>query len=396
MYLNLGGSSMAFDFTTVNTGGGVHPFAAEHGVTDPGIISFSVAEMRFDLAPGITSAMHEIVDRGCFGYAPPDQERYVSAVTGWMAKRHGWEVDPTWMIQSSGVVTAMGAAVRTLTEPGDGVIIQTPLYPPFANTILRNGRKVLENPLICENGRYVMDLEDLREKAREAKLLMLCSPHNPVGRVWTREELSALGEICLENGLYVVSDEIHFDLDFTGRHLVLTQAVPGLRDRAVICTAPSKTFNLAGCALSNLIVENEDLRKALQADLNLHCGMYVNTFGYAAATGAYETGGPWLDALLQQLQANRDLLERRLTALIPGAVLSPLEGTYLQWVDLSCLGLSQGALMDLLEKAQVFVNNGEEFGAAGAGHIRFNLACPAACIDAAMDRLALVLKQAGC
>lgn len=383
--------SVEFDFTTVNTGGGVHPFAAEKGVTDPNIISFSVAEMRLNLAPGITKGMHEIVDRGCFGYAPPEKARYDAALKAWMQQRHGWEIAPETAIQVGGVVTAMGIAVRALTEPGDKIIIQTPLYPPFARTVTSNGRVVAENPLVLRDGKYTMDFDDLREKAKGAKMLMLCSPHNPVGRVWTREELETLGEICLENGLYVVSDEIHFDLDYDRRHLVLTQAVPALRDRSVICTAPSKTFNLAGNALSNIIIEDDALREKFRKEQELSCGHYLGTFAYASATAAYETGGAWLDALLIHLRKNRSVLETRLRSLIPGAVLTPLEGTYLQWVDLGCLGLSQTALMEKLESAQVFVNNGEEFGTAGRGHIRFNLACPTACIEAAMDRLTQVL-----
>ena len=382
---------MQFDFETLNTGGGVHPFVAERGITDPNIISYSVAEMRLNLAPCIAAGMHEIVDKGCFGYAPPEKERFDAALKSWMQTRHGWDIDPAWAVQTAGVVTAMGVAIRALTEPGDGVIIQPPIYPPFARTVKANGRRVVENPLKEENGRFTMDFDDLREKARDAKLLMLCSPHNPVGRVWTEQELKTLGEICLENGLYVLSDEIHFDLDFTGRHRVLTQAVPELRDRAIICTAPSKTFNLAGNALSNIIIEDAALREKFEADQSVHCGHFLGTFAYAATTAAYEGGGPWLDALLEHLQQNRKVLEEGLAKLIPGAVLTPLEGTYLQWVDLSCLGLSQDALMEKLASAQVFVNNGLEFGGAGEGHIRFNLACPTRCIREALDRLEKVL-----
>lgn len=382
---------MQYDFTTLNTGGGVHPFVAERGITDPNIISFSVAEMRLNLAPAITAGMHEIVDQGCFGYAPPEKDRYDAALQAWMKHRHGWEIQPGQAVQTAGVVLAMGIAIRTLTAPGDGVIIQTPVYPPFRGSVEKNGRRVVENPLINKDGRYSMDFDDLREKAKDAKLLMLCSPHNPVGRVWTEEELRTLGEICLENDLYVLSDEIHFDLDFTGKHQVLTQAVPELRDRAIICTAPSKTFNLAGNALSNIIIENEALRKKFREDQEVHCGEFLGTFAYAAATAAYEGGSGWLDGLLEHLQKNRAVLRKRLPAMIPGAVLSPLEGTYLQWVDLRCMGLSQEELMKKLESAQVFVNDGSTFGGDGEGHIRFNLACPTRCIEEAMDRLQKVL-----
>lgn len=382
---------MSFDFETLNTGGGVHPFVAERGVTDPEIISFSVAEMRLNLAPAITQGMHRVVDVGCFGYAPPQKERYDQAVKAWMKRRHNWDVDMNWAVQTTGVVTAMGAAIRALTQPGDGVIIQPPVYPPFGRSVVNNGRTLLENPLVEEKGRLVMDFDDLEEKAKKAKLLMLCSPHNPAGRVWSREELRRVGEIAQKYDLYVLSDEIHFDLDFTGTHTVFTEAAPALRDRTIICTAPSKTFNLAGNALSNIFIPNKELRERFSADISLHCGHYLGTFAYGSATAAYEDGAAWLDALLVHLQKNRAVLEKRLTQLIPGARLLPLEGTYLQWIDLSCLGLPQDQLMELLESALIFVNDGSTFGQGGQGHIRFNLACPTRCIEAAMDRLGGVL-----
>ena len=382
---------MDFDFTTLNTGGGVHPFVAEQGVTDPNIISFSVAEMRLNLAPAIQEGMHRCVDIGCFGYAPPEKERYDRAVQRWMERRHGWKVDMSWCCQTTGVVTAMGIAIRALTQPGDGVIVQTPVYPPFTGSIKNNGRTVIENPLKCENGIYTMDFDDLEKKASQAKMLMLCSPHNPVGRVWTKDELRRLGEICKKHDLYVLSDEIHFDLDYQHGHTVFSLACPELADRSIICTAPSKTFNLAGNALSNIFIENPELREKFQADQNVHCGHFLGTFAYAAATAAYEGAEGWLDALLPHLLRNRQVLMERLTALIPGAVFSPLEGTYLQWIDLRCLGLSQKELMDKLSAAQVFVNDGASFGTGGEGHIRFNLACPTRSIEEAMDRLAKVL-----
>ena len=382
---------MKYDFLTRNTGGGVDAFAAMRGATDPEIISFSVAEMHLPLAPEIQEAMHRIVDRGFFGYVPPDEKGFQRALVNWMKNRHHWDVDPAWVRMSPGVIPAIGAAIRALTEPGDGILIQTPVYPHFFSEIRSCGRTVLENPLILRDGRYVMDLEDLRRKVDRARVLLLCSPHNPVGRVWSRQELEELGKICLEKNLYVISDEIHFDLVLSGEHTVFSQACPELRDRTVVCTAPSKTFNLAGCALSSIVIENPELRKQVVGEMDACFGMYVNTFAYGAAQGAYESGAPWLEALLEHLRKNHTLLKERLEALLPGAVVCPLEGTYLQWIDLTNTGLSPEDLREKLDAAQVYVSDGSDFGTGGEGHIRFNLACPAASIEAALERLRRVL-----
>ena len=382
---------MKYDFMTPNTGGGVDAFAAMRGAVDPRIISFSVAEMHLPLAPEIQEAMHHVVDRGFFGYVPPDEKGFQRALVNWMKDRHHWDVEPAWVRMSPGVIPAIGAAIRALTEPGDGVLIQTPVYPHFFSEIRSCGRTVLENPLTLRDGRSVMDLEDLRKKADRAKVLLLCSPHNPVGRVWSRQELEALGEICLEKNLYVISDEIHFDLILSGEHTVFSQACPALRDRTVVCTAPSKTFNLAGCALSSIVMENPELRKRVVGEMDACFGMYVNTFAYGAAQAAYESGAPWLEALLEHLRKNHMLLKNRLQTVLPGAEVCPLEGTYLQWIDLTNTGLSPEALGEKLSAAQIYVSNGADFGTGGEGHIRFNLACPAASIEEALERLKKVL-----
>jgi bifunctional pyridoxal-dependent enzyme with beta-cystathionase and maltose regulon repressor activities len=239
----------------------------------------------------------------------------------------------------------------------------------------QNGRTVLENPLVYKNGKYTMDLDDLREKAKDAKLLLLCSPHNPVGRVWTRKELKELTDICLENDVLIISDEIHFDLAFK-QHTVLPTLSPEVADRCIVCTAPSKTFNLAGCALSNIIISNPDLRQQFQAVASRDCGHYVNPFGFAACEAAYTHCDGWLDQLLEEISHNSRMFVEAIHDIFPQAVVSPLEGTYLQWVDLRCLGMTQDELLDFLRSAQVFVNSGTDFGDAGEGFIRFNIACP--------------------
>ena len=376
---------MQYDFTTPNPKDRVHPFLQHAGVTDPAILPHSVAEMRFNLAPEILQAMHQVVDAGSFGYAGPGED-YAAAVTAWMRRRHGWSVQPEWLVQTSGVVVALGLAIRTLTQPGDGVIVQPPVYGPFRTSVENNGRTLVENPLVCRDGRYVMDLEDLRRKAPKAKALLLCSPHNPVGRVWTAQELRELADICLEHDLYVVSDEIHHDLVFQP-HTVLTQAAPELAARCIICTAPSKTFNLAGCGLSNIVIPDADLRERFSRRVNVECGHYLNTFGFAVAQAAYTSGDDWLDQCLEVIQTNEGVVRKALSRFCPEAAVPPLEGTYLLWIDLNCLGLEEDRLMPVLEKHQVFVNGGTFFGPQGNGCIRFNLAAPTAYVEQAMVRL---------
>lgn len=365
---------MAYDFTTVCPANTVHPFIRGYGVTDPAIIPHAVAEMRYRLAPEITCAMHDIVSANCFGYQPPE-ESYQQAVCSWMERRHNWLIESDWLTQTSGVVTALGIAIRAFTQPGDGVIIQTPVYGPFQRSVEQNGRTLLENPLVYKNGKYAMDFDDLREKAKEAKLLLLCSPHNPVGRVWTKKELKELADICLENNVLIVSDEIHFDLVFK-QHTVLAALSPEIADHCVVCTAPSKTFNLAGCSLSNIIIPNEELRKQFQAVASRDCGHFVNTFGYTACEAAYTHCDGWLDQLLEEIAHNSRMFVEAIHDIFPGATVSPLEGTYLQWVDLRYLGMAQDELMEFLRNAQVFVNSGAEYGEGGEGFIRFNIACP--------------------
>lgn len=385
---------MEFDFTTLNTGGGVHPFVAEQGVTDPRIISFSVAEMRLNLAPAITEGMHRCVDIGCFGYAPPEKERYDKAVVQWMRQRHNWDVEMSQCIQTTGVVTAMGMAIRALTQPGDGVIVQTPVYPPFSNSVKNNGRKLIENPLKCENGVYTMDFEDLDKKAADAKLLMLCSPHNPVGRVWTRDELKTLGEICRKHNLYVLSDEIHFDLDYDHRHTVFSLAAPELADRSIICTAPSKTFNLAGLQTSNIFIPGEAARKAFLEELDRFHYSGVNRLGAIACQAAYEGGQEWLTECKAYLLENLDYVREFLEEKLPGVKLIEPEGTYFAWLDFGAWGLNEAELDEfLIREAKVWLNSGSRFHAPL--YQRVVLACPRATLKEAMERMAKAAEKRG-
>ncbi len=381
---------MNYDFETRNPKEGiVHPFLKDGGVTDPSIIPYSVAEMRFDIAPEIKQGMHACVDACNFGYSGPD-DSYNNAVIGWMKRRHGWDIEAQWICQSYGVVAALSACVQAFTDEGDGVLIQSPVYPPFSGVVGGNGRKTLANRLVRVGDSYEIDFKDFEAKAREAKLFMLCSPHNPVGRVWRRDELERMARICMDNDIIIVADEIHHDLIMPGyEHTVLANVLPGLDDRCVVCTAPSKTFNIAGLATSNIIIKNPELREKYSK----FSGHFLNAAGLAACEAAYTGGDQWLDQAIAYLDGNRQLVQELIAQKLPMIGVTRLEGTYLMWLDMSALGLEREPLHQLLkEKAQLFVNEGETFGPGGEGFIRFNIACPRRYIIQAIDRLEKALK----
>ena len=380
---------MEFDFTTLNTGGGVHPFVAEQGVTDPRIISFSVAEMRLNLAPAITEGMHRCVDIGCFGYAPPEKERYDKAVVRWMHQRHNWDVEMSQCIQTTGVVTAMGMAIRALTQPGDGVIVQTPVYPPFCNSVKNNGRKLIENPLKCENGVYTMDFEDLDKKAADAKLLMLCSPHNPLGHVWTEEELRRMMELCLKHHVLVVSDEIHSDLIFHGKkHIPTATLSPEIAANVITGISGTKTFNLAGLQASTVVFPNAHMKQVFDQfwmNMDIHRN---NAFSLTAMEAAFNQGEEWLDQLLPYLSANFDYVVDYCEKRIPKIKTYAPDATYLMWLDCRELGMGNEALHDfMIRKAKLGLNDGCSFGRSLNGFMRLNAACPRATLEQAMRQL---------
>jgi cystathionine beta-lyase len=282
-------------------------------------------------------------------------------------------------------------AVRAFTNEGDGVLIQRPVYYPFSHAIHPNNRKIVNNPLIFSDGRYEIDFVDFERKLAEsgAKLFIFCSPHNPVGRVWSREELKRLGAICLEHGCTIVSDEIHCDFVFPGnKHTVFASVSRELEDSLVTCTAPSKTFNLAGLQISNIIIRNEELRRKFRAEIHRTGCSEANIFGLAACRAAYESGGDWLRGLLAYLNANLSFLREFLRENIPRARLVEPDGTYLIWIDFRPLGLSPAALNELIvNKAKLWLDDGAMFGEEGAGFQRVNIACPRATLSAALTRL---------
>ena len=366
------------------------------GNTDPDMIPFSVADMEFLAAPEILDTLREKVEFGVFGYTAPD-DSYREAVCRWMERRHRWQIQPEWQIQTSGVVAAIGAAIRAFTQPGDGILIQPPVYPPFRRMIVKNGRTLLENPLKWENGRYVMDFDDLEEKAKKAKLLLLCSPHNPVGRVWTKEELKKVAEICNRHNILVFSDEIHFDFVYPGHvHTVYATLSEACRENCIVGTAASKSFNLAGLSTSNIIIPNEGLRKQFARQVYLEAGRLNQYFGMAATKAAYEKGAGWLDALLVYLKENESFCRKFLAEHFPEVIVSPLEGTYLLWADFRSFSLDAKSLEQFMtQEAKLFLDEGWIFGAEGEGFERINLACPRRYLQKALERLYQAAQKNG-
>jgi cystathionine beta-lyase len=363
--------------------------AARTGVTAPDGIAMWVADMDFAAPPPVRDRLAAAVAHGVFGYYGDDAS-WRAAVCGWMARRHGWAVDPDWITPSAGVCAALSIAVQAFSAPGEGVVIFTPVYHMFAHVIRANGRRVVGAPLAQTQGRYDMDLDALGAALpADARLMFLCSPHNPGGRVWTADELRAVADFCADRGLILISDEVWHDLVFPeARHTVTAVAAPQIADRLVTCAAPSKTFNLAGGQCAEVIIADPALRRRWRAAADAAHGMSLPLFGALAAEAAYDHGAPWLDALIPYLAANRDRFAAGLAQAVPGARLMPMEATYLAWVDFSETGLGDAEIARRLrEDARIGVNAGPTFGPGGEGRARFNLACPRATIETALQRL---------
>ncbi|MGI6153267.1 MAG: MalY/PatB family protein [Christensenellaceae bacterium] len=385
---------MAYDFSTVvnRKGSGSVKWAEMLGKKEnvkDGIVPLSVADMEFKIAPEISEGLAEYARQAIVGYSAPE-EPYFASVINWMQKRHGYQVEKDWIVPSPGVVTALFAAVQAYTRPGDGVIIMTPVYYPFYMAVERANRQLVENPMVNTNGIYTVDFEDLEEKAsrKDVTMLILCSPHNPVGRVFSSKELEKIAKICLANDILMVVDEIHHDLVMPGHtHTAFGSLGNEIADRCVICTAPSKTFNLAGLQASNIIIKNEQLRRKFKNILESIGFFTLNAFGIKACELAYSVGGKWLDELIPVLDANRQLVEDYAKAYIPKMKVSKLEGTYLQWCDLRFLNLDEKKLEQKMISADLFFDEGYIFGKEGSGFERINIACPKDVLQKALERL---------
>ena len=384
---------MSYDFDRITDRIGTkclkYDFATQRGKKE-GLISMWVADMDFPTAPEILDRLHSAVDHGIFGYTESDEDYYKS-VTGWYSRHFNWEPKKEWLIKTPGVVFALSAAIRAFTKENDAVLIQQPVYYPFSEVITDNNRKLVDNPLVLKGDRYEIDFEDFEQKivTENVKLFILCSPHNPVGRVWEEWELRRIGEICLAHDVLVASDEIHSDFVWEGsKHTVFASLDPSFADRCITCTAPSKTFNLAGLQASNIFISNRRMRLAFKKILAATGYSQLNAMGLFACEAAYNYGENWLKELKEYLQGNinffRDFLEKEL----PMLHLIKTEGTYLLWVDFRDLNLSESELEDLIvNRAGLWLDSGAMFGKAGEGFERFNIACPRPVIKKALEQL---------
>ena len=372
-----------------NTNSLKYDYAKEMGKPESAIPLW-VADMDFKAPKEVTEALIKSANHSVFGYTVTKDD-YNQAVQNWFAGNFGFETKSKWLVKTPGVVNALAMAVRAFTQKGDSIIVQRPVYHPFENVITVNNRKVVDNSLIYKNGGYHIDLEDFERKITEndVRMFILCSPHNPVSRVWTPEELYQMGKICLRYNCLVVSDEIHCDIVFEGHtHHVFSTIHESFLENCVICTAPSKTFNLAGLQNSNIFIPNEQLRKKFTDEKSRSGSGQLNTMGLVACQAAYEHGHDWLTQLRRYLQDNLEFMKKFFAENIPQVKIVEPEGTYLIWLDFNELGLSQEKLDDMLSnQAQVWFSSGTIFGPQGTGFQRVNIACSRKTLETALMRV---------
>jgi cystathionine beta-lyase len=363
------------------------------GVEDA--IPMWVADMDFEAPPAVVEAIKSRAAHGIYGY-PLIPPTFWQAAIDWLARRHGWAVEKSWMAKSPGIVPALNYAVRAFTKPGDGVVIQTPVYHPFYSAVEHNGRRVVRNPLRFDGRRYVMDFDDLERKIdRDVRMMILCSPHNPVGRVWTHAELEHLGRVALENDFVVFADEIHHDLVYGGhRHHIFAALSPELAERTVTGIAPSKAFNIPGLSTAAVIASDPGLLEAFKKETERAGYELGQVFGVVGFEAAYAHGGDWLDALVPYLETNVDFLERFLAERVPGVRLVRPEGTYLALLDCRDLGFEPDELNGFfLRKGGVYFSDGAMFGREIEGFVRINFGCPRALLKEALERIERAVKS---
>ena len=381
-----------------NTGSIKWDTMAEHGMKED-VLPLWVADMDFKAPVGVMEALLERVEHGIFGYTLPT-DSYYDAVINWMDRRHDWKILKDWIIIAPGIVPAIYFAVQTYTKEGDGILVQRPVYNPFSEAVERNGRKLINSPLVVRGDRYEMDFEDFEKKIvnNKVKLFILCSPHNPVGRVWTKDELVTIGDICLKHHVLVLADEIHHDLVFKRiRHIPFANLGSKYGNICITCTSSSKTFNLAGLSISNIIIENKEIRKKFNLYLESIAMGNSNIFGIIGSEAAYNTGEAWLVELLDYIEGNKKLVQEFMAKKMPLIKVIDSEATYLLWVDFRGLGMEKEKLEKFLaEEAKLWLVSGDIYGDEGRGFERINLACPRSTLEKGLKQLedALLNKEA--
>lgn len=372
-----------------------YDFALRRGKPD-GVLPLWIADMDFKTSSKIIEAIQERVEHGIFGYSEV-QERYFETVSKWMRKKHNWKVEQRWLVKTPGVVYAIAMAIQAFTEKGDGVMIQQPVYYPFSEIITDNGRRVVDSTLVLrQDGKYHMDLEDFENKIIEhgVKLFLLCNPQNPVGRVWSREELKNLGDICIKHDVLVVSDEIHQDFVFKGKHQVFAEISDELRERTITCTSPSKTFNLAGLQVSNIFIANTGIRHCFKKQIDASGYSQLNALGLTACEAAYRHGEEWHEKLMKYLKGNLNFIREYLKEKLPQIKLIEPEGTYLVWLDFRELGFTEAEREELIvHKAGLWLDSGAIFGVTGEGFERINIACPRSILQEALEKLKKSIEE---
>lgn len=384
---------MSYNFNQIierkNTLSLKYDFSKERGKPE-NILPLWVADMDFMTTDGVIKELKKYVEHGIYGYSD-NKEDYFKAIQNWYQKYFQWHLKPSWLVKTPGVVFAIAAAIRAYTKTKDSIIVQTPVYYPFYEVILDNERNLVTNPLLLKDGHYEIDFIDFERKIikNDVKLFILCSPHNPVGRVWHKDELINLGRICLKHNVKIVSDEIHCDFTYPGhRHHVFASLDPQFLMNTVTCTSPSKTFNLAGLQVSNIFIANLKMRKEFEKAVAQTGYSQLNLFGLVACKAAYEFGDIWLDELKLYLYQNLKYIRKFLKEELPLISLIEPEGTYLVWLDFRKLQLSKEELEQLIvEKAGLWLDRGSMFGTEGVGFQRINIACPLAILKKALFQL---------
>ena len=386
-------SERHLDFDTVIDRKGTrslkYDFAVRRGKPKD-VLPLWVADMDFQTSSYITDALEDMVKHGVFGYSE-SEEHYFGAVQNWMERHYNWHVKESWMTKTPGIVFALAMAVKAYTQENDAVLIQPPVYYPFKEVVEDNHRRLVNNTLVLGgDGTYTIDYEDFEKKIIEenVKLFILCNPHNPVGRVWIKEELERLGDICLKHGVFVVSDEIHADFVFERKHTVFSEVKEAYRDISMICTSPSKTFNIAGLQISNIFISNPEKATAFRRQVAAAGYSQVGLPGLVACEAAYRHGDEWLEGVLAYIKANAEFTRAYLQEHLSRVKMTKLEGTYLVWLDFRDYGLTDKELDEkILNQAGLWLDSGAVFGKCGEGFQRINIACPRKTLHQALDRL---------